>query len=635
MPYLQEMIHKLEVGPWMRHLRIGLAALALLGLFGGYNWRNFRNMGTQEAMDAAQVARQLSEGKGFTTLFIRESSIHLIKQRNATRPENASGENSDPAMIKEVAHPDLANPPVYPVLLAALMKVIPMHWEPQTTGAFWSQSGRFARYQPDFLIALLNECLFLLVVIGTFFLARRLFDTTVAWTAALLLLACELMWRFAVSGLSTVLLVLIFLGLAWLVTSLEQEAREPKRGPRAIFLLAACVGAALALGMLTRYSFGWLLLPVVAYLAIFSGPRRGAICLTTVAVFALMISPWIYRNVRLSGMPFGTATFAILEDTPVFPGNSLPRTLEPNFKQVFFSGFIPKLLGGTKGLLQNDLPRLGGSWLTVLFLAGLLVGFRNPAILRLRYLVLMCLGTLMLVQALGHTQLSLDSPELNTENVIILVLPFVFIYGVAFFYMLLDQMNLPFRGFRAVAIGIFSTMMSLPLFYSFLPPQTSPVVYPPYHPTLINHLSSWMKESELMMSDAPWAVAWYGQRQCIWLSKTWDEDFYAVNDFLKPVRALYLTQITMDGRFASDWLPTPTTKTWGAFLVENVIIRRAFLPSFPLREAYPGLLPQQFFLTDIKRWSEKLPESSLPPDDQKKPENQQDSKSKESEKKAK
>ena len=81
MPSLQELIHKLEVGPWMRQIRIGLAVLALLGLFVGYNWYNFRNLGTQEAMDSAQIGRNLSEGKGYSTLFIRQLSIALIKKR--------------------------------------------------------------------------------------------------------------------------------------------------------------------------------------------------------------------------------------------------------------------------------------------------------------------------------------------------------------------------------------------------------------------------------------------------------------------------------------------------------------------------------------------------------------------------
>ena len=58
-----------------------------------------------------------------------------------------------------------------------------------------------------------------------------------------------------------------------------------------------------------------------------------------------------------------------------------------------------------------------------------------------------------------------------------------------------------------------------------------------------------MNERELIMSDVPWAVAWYGDRPCIWLTLNVTplsarvgphEDFYAVNQ-RKTVNALYLT----------------------------------------------------------------------------------------------
>src|SRR5207244_4425654 len=66
------------------------------------------------------------------------------------------------------------------------------------------------------------------------------------------------------------------------------------------------------------------------------------------------------------------------------------------------------------------------------------------------------------------------------------------------------------------------------------------------------------------MSDIPWAVAWYSQRQSIELplkyrSKPTDKlknDFYAV-DALKPVSALYLTAKTLktlEPRSLWDWL---------------------------------------------------------------------------------
>ena len=67
------------------------------------------------------------------------------------------------------------------------------------------------------MIALFNEALLLVLVALTFFLARKLSDANVAWLSAILVLGSELLWRFSVSGLSTMLLLIIFIGLIWCI----------------------------------------------------------------------------------------------------------------------------------------------------------------------------------------------------------------------------------------------------------------------------------------------------------------------------------------------------------------------------------------------------------------------------------
>ena len=81
-----------------------------------------------------------------------------------------------------------------------------------------------------------------------------------------------------------------------------------------------------------------------------------------------------------------------------------------------------------------------------------------------------------------------------------------------------------------------------------------------------------------MMSDVPWAVAWYGQRQCVWLTLNAQDDFFAINDYLKPVQALYLTPETMDAKLASDWVRP--TSTPGAILFFKPRRKTRFRPTF-------------------------------------------------------
>ena len=73
-------------------------------------------------------------------------------------------------------------------------------------------------------------------------------------------------------------------------------------------------------------------------------------------------------------------------------------------------------------------------------------------------------------------------------------------------------------------------------------------------------------------------------------------------DYVKPVQALYLTPVTMDGKFVTDWVLTHDV-SWGNFVVDAVI-KHEFSQGFPLRFAPSGFLPDRLFLTDRERWKE-------------------------------
>ena len=575
MDLLQNLIHKLEVGGGMRYFRTVLVVLAVIAFAVGYNWRAYRNLASQEGMDTAQLARNLAQGKGYSTQFIRPLSIYLVKKRYAAKYGlPAPGERPDQARIKS-RHPDLANPPVYPVVLAGLFKLLNPDYvvhDATNPKAFWTSNGRFMRHPPDFYIALFNQALFLAVVVLVYLLARRLFDKNVAWLSAILVLGTELLWRFTVSGISTIFLLLLFTGLAWSLVLLEEETREPRRGPAALFGLAAFAGALVGVGELTRYSFGWLILPVLFFLALVAGRQRWTLMLAALGAFAVVMVPWLVRSYAISGMPFGTASFAILEGSGsagAFLNHELQRSLEPNFDRRLFRPVLEKLLVNLRVLVQDDLPRLGGSWVSAFFLVGLMVSFTSSAVRRLRHFLVASLVALALVQALGKTQISEDSPEVNTENLLVLLLPLVLVYGASLFFVLLDQIEFAFRELRYVLLAGFCGVACLPLLGVFLPPRTSPVAYPPYHPPLIQNMFSVINQDELMMSDIPWAVAWYGNRQCAWLTLNCQSEFFALHDFVKPVHALYLSRVTMDGRFLTVWQPTED-QSWGNLILQVV-----------------------------------------------------------------
>jgi 4-amino-4-deoxy-L-arabinose transferase-like glycosyltransferase len=599
---IQKLIHQTEVGSVSRYLRYLVLGLAIVGLAFLYNLRAYRNLATQEAMDSAQLARNVAESKGYTTLFIRPLSLYLLQTNNFLKYASIPGNtNTDFACIKTRPHPDLANPPVYPVALAGLMKVLPFRYPVELKKPFWSSNSHFWRYQPDFMIAMFNEVLLLAAVALTFFVARRLFDTKVAWLSAFLLIGCELLWQFSVSGLSTMLLLVIFLGLTWSLLRIEESSRNLLARPNRMLGLALAAGVLTGVGTLTRYSFGWVIFPVMVFLLLFSGYRRAVHVLAALGAFVLVLTPWVVRNYAVSGTFFGTAGFAIVEGTGLFPAFQLERSVHPDFTHaVWFRPYLTKLTGNMHDIVINDLPKLGGGWAGVLFWAGLLLGFRGLAVRRMRYFLLMCLGTFVVVQALGRTELSGASPTVNSENLLVLLVPLVFTYGVSFFFTFLDQMRLPVAQLRYVVITVFAALSCLPMISTLWSPRTMPVVYPPYYPPDIQQTAAWMRENELMMSDIPWAVAWYGNRQCVWLTLNTQEDYFAISDNMKPVLALYLTPATMDGKFVSDWVRAGE-QSWGSFIIQAVM-QNQIPQSFPLRNAPTGFLPERMFLTDRERW---------------------------------
>lgn len=605
---LQGLIHKLETAGGPRYVKMLVFVLCVAFVTIRYNVHCARNMAAPAAMDAAQIARNISEGKGYTTEFIRPLSIYLLKQ---THPK--AGDN-DSARLN-ASHPDISNPPVYPMVLAGVMKVLPFHFDTATKGSFWSAPDpsspggrRGIRYQPDFLITFFNQFLFFTMVLLVFLWAQRLFDFSVASLSVILLLTAEVLWRFSASGLSTMLLLVIFMGAIWCLTLWESEIREPKWGVKGAVLLSLATGALIGIGGLTRYTFICLIVPVALFLAIYGGPRRVIYCAAALAAFAGIMAPWIVRNYSMSGQLFGTASYNIIES--FYPGFRLQRSLSPDLPHFPLIMFFRKLGANLVPVLQGDLFHMAGGWISAFFLVGLLVGFRNEGLRRLRYFTVACIATLVAVQALARTQLSDETPEINSENLLVLLSPMVVVYGVGLFYTLLENVKFPMKEFRFLAIAAFALLIRLPIWFALLLPGKNPINYPPYWPDKIQSSARVLTTNEMMMTDIPWATAWYGDRKSVWLTLNatadpqkpveWQESFFAINDLLKPVNALYLTPRSLDGRFQSDWIHG-TDVSWGRFIVETMINGKVPV-KFPLSKMPQGYLPDQMLLCDTVRW---------------------------------
>ena len=244
------------------------------------------------------------------------------------------------------------------------------------------------------------------------------------------------------------LLLLIFTGIIWCLVLAEEEGREMKRGMAALVVLAVVAGLLAGIGGLTRYSFGWLILPVSVFFALFGGQNRWLLAAAALLAFAaVFLRPGLCERIdqRDTLAPQGMRCSRRLRS---FPEYKLERSLVPDFAyggNLWLRIFTTKLLANSRELIQSEFPKLGGNWIGAFFLVGLLVGLANVTASRIRYFLVMCLGILLAAQALGHTQLAEDSKQINSENLLVLASPLVLLYGVSFFYLLLDQIYLPIR----------------------------------------------------------------------------------------------------------------------------------------------------------------------------------------------
>ncbi len=171
-----------------------------------------------------------------------------------------------------------------------------------------------------------------------------------------LTLGAEVLWKFSVSGQSTILLLLIFLGLIWVLARVEEIGSVNLPDAKRLFGLAIMAGFLAGLGMMTRYAFGWVIVPVVVFFALFGGVRRPGLAVAAFLAFAFTVTPWILRNLAVSGTFFGTAGFSIAEGSAMFPGaaKSDAGSTNPTLNDYYY--YCVRFIA-VKKFLENILPR--------------------------------------------------------------------------------------------------------------------------------------------------------------------------------------------------------------------------------------------------------------------------------------
>jgi hypothetical protein len=593
---IQTAVYQIDLGRGKKVLQ--WTALCLFALFFGLVWYpavQFRGLEKREAMDMAQLARHIARGQGFTTYLIRPLSLWQLKQFANDHEQRL------------MQHPDLCNPPLYPLVLAGLFRLMP-------TSVFDFNPKTDRVYAPErWVILPFGQICLLLSILLVYFWARQLFDQRVAVTAGSLLLFSGTLWSYAVSGLPTSLLMLLLLLAVYCLFLADRRLNPPEipktekvdvgqlqappaRSPRVGHLILASA-VLLGLCFLTRYLSAFLIVPMVIYASrIMRGRRSGLWALVYVFVFLAVITPWLVRNYRVSGSVLGVAKYQIVGD------EALSRSYHPDLGGAYsIRPIVSRFLTRARGLSTDSLKQIGSDYFIFFFAVGLMYAFRRRDVVRLRLTVLGALACAIFGTALIGTPPEQNGPEVNGGNLLVLFLPLVAVYGVAFFYLLLDRIPFRIRLTRAAAVVAFALLNLSPMIFTLLPPRRGPYPYPPYLPPATRMVANWFGQDDVGASDLPWAMAWYGDHRTIWLPSTMD-DFNELHDFVAPkgVSFLMLTPYMLNRPFQSELLRGEYKGWW-------MVVRGQIPQNFPLKAGTS--LGDQILFADRARWAKPNQES--------------------------
>jgi 4-amino-4-deoxy-L-arabinose transferase-like glycosyltransferase len=561
---IQDIVYNVDVGIGVRLIKLGLFLLVLLSIMVLYTATQFRGLKDAEAMDYAQLGRNLMNHGRLLTQNVRPASMWYLIEHSAKQ---------DPMIT---AHPDILHPPLYPLILAGGFKMF--------EGSFSTEKTARTFPPEQWVIVPFSHFCTILTGILVFLLARRLFDQRVALLSITLFFLSDAVWSMSISGLGIPLVMLLVTGALHAALVSAQQHQEGRAWPRWLIPLVLS-GLLCGLAFLTRYGAA-AVVPAVALLLGWSFRSRGGrAVLIFLAVFLVVITPWLVRNQMVSGGLLGLAPYTALNGTDPVDGNLFERTLAQDLKLgAVITTVQGKLMANLARLYNNGLRTMGDGLLVCFFLTTFFYSFAREQVRRLRW----CLAVgIVLTMVLGAVFGDV------TARLLHIFWPFALIYAVGFFYILLDRMQLRIPLLRMAVTTAFVLLGALPLIFTMLPPRAG-VPYPPYFPPYISHVCRMLTDDELLCTDMPWATAWYGNRNSLLLPSTLDE-FYEINDYTKRISGIYFTTLTRDREYVRTLLTGPY-RTWFPILEGRI-------PSdFPLTQGFPLNNFDQLFLTDRPRW---------------------------------
>jgi len=481
-------------------LRRSLFSLVLIALTLGNLFTLFRGLNAPQAMDQAQIAREIARGNGFTTRMIRPAAY-------------SQAESAKNTVIPFTKFEDTYHSPLNPLLNAAVLKLVGA----DVPGA-WQMGENELIFPLDRLIATVSTFFFLMAIGMNYLLIARVFDGKIAAVCAILMLFCESFWGYSLSGLPQMLMLLLFSCAIYFV----YRAIEASAEGRIAMTPAIIAGIFFTLLALTHWMTVWIALGYIIFAAVAFRPR-GIVSVVIVVMILIPATFVMMRNNSISGSPFGTA-FLTLYNGLAGSEDEIMRT--SNLKDSLnLNGLISKIIRMALLQVTDIIPLLAGIIVAPLFFVSLLHPFKRKPIATFRWAILLMWCT----TAIGLAFFGVSTRDNDPNQLHLVFAPIMTAYGLAFISILWNRLEIVATApiLRNVHYIFVVILCALPLLLS-LPQKIKTGIetrdrggsphWPPYYAPALNlRLKKIVPENQVVFSDQPWAVAWYADRTSIWL----------------------------------------------------------------------------------------------------------------------
>ncbi len=481
-----------------RFLVIGLIVGLALGLYAMFR---FRGLSDPAVMEQAVIARNLAEGRGLVT------DIH--------RPLDAGLQGDEVLPGGSVRSRWQA--PGYPVLLSWLLRLVrPAH-------AFSGSGLLLAEVE---VMVPLGILLFLLSIWLVWLIGCQMYDADKAKVAFIVYAVSWLPLQGAMGGgaagwVLVLVPAVVYAGLCALHAS--TVAQMPLR----TLLWAAAGGFAAGLLLLADTAMGLLMVGVGVLLATELQRTRwlGVACFVLVSLVVWM--PWFLQGGALA------YPYLFLQGTDLYPGEQL-------FRSEAFTERAWRVAAAVRGGIADRMVAfVTGRTLWQAGLAGLffvVALFRREEQAHLRTLKIILLVLLVLAPVFPSQPGSAWQPWMGYY-------PLMVLFGVGAFLELLEREEYFDVFARPFLTMVFIAVCALPAGLALVRGEgTNP--YPPYYGPLQAYVGDLVEEDTWLVTDIPWATAWYGRRQSLLLPQHPDALVGAAE---QTVGGIYLT-----GRYAAS-----------------------------------------------------------------------------------